>query len=115
MEGGLIGRGWIAVALSQAVQQGMRGFMRHYVMREARENRVSIRAREIAEEQRPVAFGIEGIRLGKRMWRDFQLMAVKAPAHSTSQREFKARQRAHHDRINVLRMELRIGYQPPVG
>src|SRR5688500_5115163 len=60
-------------------------------------------------------FGIKSIRVGEGVRSDIDLMARETPAYPASQREFKARQGFHDNRINVLLMKSRISNQVFVG
>ena len=103
----LVGRRRIRESLAQPVDERVRGFVRHDVVRQTGEHR-ALAAREIPEEQRLIAFGVERVGVGERVRRDVELMAAKSPADAAPERKFESRQRPHHDRIHVLRVKAGI-------
>ena len=81
--------------------------MRHDVVGQAREHH-ALGAREIPEHQRLIVFGVEGVGVGEGVRRHLELMAVESPADAPAERELEARQRPHHDGVDVLGVELGI-------
>jgi hypothetical protein len=111
VEAGLLGRGRIGVALAQAVEQRVRRLVRHHVVREAAPHHAPAPAGEVAEHERLVALGVEGVGVGEGVRRDLDLVPVEAPAHAPPQRELEPRQRPHHDGVDVLGVESRVREQ----
>ena len=60
---------------------------------------------EIAEHQ-PFHFGtVEGVGVDHAVRRDLELMRLERPGDAPAERELEARQRLHHERVGVLRVE----------
>ncbi len=92
----------------------MRRLVHDDVVRQAGVDAVAARAVEPAEDEAFVRAGVEGIGVEHAVRRHLDLVAVERPADAPAQRELEARQRLHHQRVDVLRVEARIVEQPPV-
>lgn len=79
--------------------------MHHNVVREARVDH-ALRARKVAQEQSVVPLGVKRVCIRKRVRSDLKPMAGEAPANTASERELEASERAHHEGIRVVAMEL---------
>src|SRR5688572_10601702 len=74
-------------------------------MRKACEDSAVIRCLEIPEQQRFVGAGVERIRIRKRVRYELELMSSKTPAYPSAQGMLESRERAHHQRVYVLRVK----------
>src|SRR5687768_3036271 len=74
-------------------------------MRKACEDSAVICCLEVAEQQRLVGAGVERIRIRKRVRYELKLMSSKTPAYPSAQSMLESRERAHHQRIHVLRVK----------
>ena len=122
-------RGRVEAAV-HAVQNGVRGFVRHDVVRQAGVDcgarhviaRIAGRRLEVSEQQRDLLRAVVGIRLPQRVRIDLQALAVAAvvglvlrivfgpPQHGPAERALENGNRGHRDCVNRLLMKRRIAF-----
>ena len=83
----------------------MGGFVCDDVMREAGEDRLAAAPHEISKKNGTIIPGIKRVRVSKRMRDKVHLMSIETPSAAASKRKFKLCQRAHRDRIHILRVK----------
>ena len=113
-----------------AVQNGVRGFVRHDVVRQAGVDRgagnviagIVGGSFEISEQQRDLLRAVKGIRLPQGVRVDLQALAVAAvverilrivfgaPQHGPAERALEERDGGHRDRVDRLLMKRRIAF-----
>ena len=84
-------------------------------MAEAAEDDVAIAPREIAEDDRLVRLAVKCVRVSERVWYNLELMLSESPAHAPPKCELETRQRTHDDRVDVLRVKMRVVEDGRVG
>src|SRR5262245_4509005 len=84
-------------------------------MRETGEDGLPVPSREITKKDRPVVAGIKRIGIGECVRDDVNLMSAETPGAPAPECEFELCQRAHCNRVHVLRMKPRILQKSPVA
>jgi hypothetical protein len=108
MEGCLVWRRGLEISRPEAVQNCVRGLVRDNVVGKTSENGLARLDPEIAEEDATVLSRIERVSFGEGVQSDVYLVARTSPSDATAKREFEPCKDAHHNGVDVPRVEPRI-------
>ena len=111
VEARLVGMRRHGVGIAESVEQRVGRLVGDDVVGKAGEHRLTVGAREVAEEQPVGVLGIVRVGLGEGVRGRVELVPAEAPGHAPAQRRLEPRQQPHHDGVDVLGVEARVSQQ----